>query len=346
MEFSGTLNTGGYSPALTLSQPSENYGWNLIGNDFPSAIDWGTQNTPVPGYTHTNIDATIYFWNGSQYATYNPTGDGSGNNGGTQYIAAMQGFFVHAYDASPELTIPQGARLHNSQNFRNPRANDESISLTVHSNNYSDEVIIKANDNATAGFDTQYDAYKLYGIDNAPQFYNITDNDILSVNNQPMVDHKIDAPLGLLAGSPEVHTIIANGTDSFNGDVTISLEDLKEDVIINLRTDSTYSFFSSPSDDPNRFILHIDASTVNTNDFYKPMDNLIYTFNNNIIIENTNGNNLEGTVSIYDLLGRLQFMSTLQNAKKQTFEPHLSNGIYLITIINNSNVQSKKIKIN
>jgi len=346
LEFVGTINTGNFSPTITLTGTPEETGWNLIGNDFPSAIDWGTENTPVSGYSRTNIDATIYFWTGSQYATYNPSGDGTGTNGGTQFIPSMQGFYVHANAEAPALTIPQSSRLHSPQEFRSPLNANESISLTVHSENYSDEIIIRVNENATNEFDTQYDAYKLYGINNAPQLYCSAENEILTVNNMPMMDSRIDANIGFIAGTPEIHTIVADGMDSFNEDVVISLEDKQEDLIIDLKADSSYSYFASPNDDPNRFILHIDAETVNVQQFDKPFENIIYLFDNNIIVENTQGNMLSGEIKIFDLLGRLQFNDDLDGNIKQVFKPYLQSGTYVVMISNHTDIQTHKIIIN
>jgi len=345
LEFAGTINTGNYSPTITLSGTPEETGWNLVGNDFPSAIDWGTENTPVSGYTRNNIDATIYFWNGSQYTSYNPAGNGTGTLGATQFIPSMQGFYIHANAENPELSIPQESRLHHSQDFRNPLSMNEAISLSVYSANYSDEIIIRVNENATNEFDSQYDAYKLYGINNAPQLYNITEDEILSINNMPMNNHRIDANLGFIAGSPELHTIVASGTDSFNNNTVISLEDIQEDIIINLKTDSIYSYYASPGDDPNRFILHINTETVDIQIFDKPADNLIYLSNKNIVVESTQGNLLNGSISIYDLLGRKQFTGSLDGNIKQVFEPQLPTGAYIVMICNDMNVQTKKIII-
>ena len=345
LEFKGIMNTGNYNPGLSLSGNPESTGWNLVGNSFPSAIDWGTENNPNPDFSMTNIDNTIYFWTGTQYATYNPSGDGQGANGGTQYIASAQGFFVHANDAGPALTIPQSSRIHNSQAFRNTNTTNESISLTVHSSSYSDELIVNINDMATAGFDNLYDAYKLYGINSAPQFYSLTEDDILSVNHLPTVNHKVDVPLGFIAGSPEVHTIVVGGVDSFNEEVTISLEDIKENYIINLKTDSIYTYFSSPSDDPNRFILHIDKNTVGITIYDEVHDNLIYAIGNSIIVENTQGEYPEGTLKVFDLLGRVHFEEKLNRNTKQVFNLNLIPGTYIAIISNDREVQTKKLLI-
>jgi len=348
LEFIGIMNSGNYSPAITLTGDPETTGWNMVGNDFPSAIDWGTDNSPNPEFARTNIDNTIYFWTGSQYATYNPSGnsgDGEGINGGTQYIASMQGFFIHANAASPALTIPQSSRLHHSQDFRNQQSMNQTMKLVVYSSSYSDEIIVSANEMATNGFDIQYDAYKLYGINSAPQLYSITDNDILAVNHLPMIDQALHVPIGFIAGSPETHSIVSHGTDSFNDDVVISLEDTMEDLIINLKTDSVYTYMASPNDDPNRFILHIDDGTVGITEFDKPIENLIYYYNGSIIVENTVGEYLEGEFKVYDLLGRLQFMESFDISTKQFFEPNLVSGTYIAMICNNTEVQTKKLII-
>jgi len=345
LEFIGTLNTGNYNPSITLSGDPNSVGWNMIGNDFPSAIDWGTENNPVSGFVRTNIDNTIYFWTGSQYATYNPSGDGTGTNGGTQYIASMQGFFIHANAISPEITIPQASRIHSSQEFRSVKSAEQSLNLIVSSSNYSDEIIISTNENATSVFDEQFDAYKLYGINNAPQLYSITEEEILSINQLPMINNRIDVPVGFLPGNPESHVIVCNGIDSFDESVSISLEDLQENITINLRVDPTYTFFASPSNDPNRFVLHINANTVNIDEFDTPDENLIYLSNRNIVVENTQGKTLGGEIKIFDLLGRLQFNETLSGSTKQIFEPFLRSGTYIVMICDNTNIQTKKIII-
>ncbi len=343
LEFIGELNTGDFSPMITLTGTPEETGWNMIGNDFPSALDWGTENNPNNDFILNNIDNTIYFWTGSQYATYNPSGDGTGTNGGSQYIASMQGFFVHANASSPEVTVPHSARLHHTQAFRKSRTVLDAISLTVHSSDYSDETIVIANENATSEFDEQFDAYKLNGLTNAPQFYSITENNRLTINNLPMVNHRIDAPLGFVPGIAESHSIEVAGTESFHEAVMITLEDLQEDLTIDLRINPMYTFYASEGDDPDRFILHINATSVDVENIDKPIENLIYYSNGSIVLENTQGNMLVGEIRVYDILGRLQFAEDLEGGAKQAFETLLGAGTYIVEIYNDDEIQTKKI---
>jgi len=345
VEFIGTLNTGDFSPSITLTGTPDATGWNLVGNAFPSAIDWGTENNPNNDFVLTNIDNTLYFWTGSQYATYNPTGDGTGTNGGTQYIASMQGFFVHANASSPQVTIPQSSRLHHTQDFRKPQNTVNAISLTVSSNDYSDETIIIANENATSEFDGQFDAYKLNGISDAPQFYSLTENNHLTINNLPFVENKIDVPLGFEAGITELHQIEANGIDSFNEATQITLEDLQNNLIIDLRTDPNYTFSASVNDNPNRFILHINAGVTDIPDLDKPLENLIYYTDESIILENTKGEKLEGEMKVYDILGKLQFTIKLGGDSKQAIKTTLGIGTYIIKVYSNNEIQTMKLII-
>ena len=175
--------------------------------------------------------------------------------------------------------------------------------------------------------------------------YSSTETEILSVNNLPFVDQSVNVPIGFIPGSTETHTIKASGVENFDETVIVSLEDIKESITINLRADSVYTYFASPGDDPNRFILHIDANTVDIEQFDRPNEILIYLSDRNIVVENTQGNILTGEIKVFDLLGRLQFVEDLGRSTKQTFEPFLRSGTYIAMICNKTEIQTKKLII-
>lgn len=72
-------------------------GWNLVANPYPCTIDWDSGS-----WTKTNLDDAIYVYDAANqvYMTYI---NGVGNNGGSQYIAPGQAFWVKANAASPQL---------------------------------------------------------------------------------------------------------------------------------------------------------------------------------------------------------------------------------------------------
>ena len=74
-----------------------------------------------------------------------PTSPGSGV--GTlsgNIVPAMQGFFVHVTSPGPgSLTIPAGARTHNTQSFyKSADAVNDALLLTINGNGYEDKAIV------------------------------------------------------------------------------------------------------------------------------------------------------------------------------------------------------------
>jgi len=82
-EFSGTLNTGNLNFGFTANNP---YGWNLLGNPYPSAIDWDLV-VPV-----SNMNSAVYYLDAASgnYVSY------VGGVGASRYIPPMQGFWISA----------------------------------------------------------------------------------------------------------------------------------------------------------------------------------------------------------------------------------------------------------
>ncbi len=342
--YTGNLNTGDYSPAISLSgDTASNYGWNLLGNAYPSAFDW--DNASI---IKTHIDNTVYYWNGTQYVTYNGTTH-IGSTGISQYVPSQQGFFVHAYDANPAITITQSSRTHNTQEFLNlPNATVGLLRLHVNGNDYQDETIILFNETATNDVDPAYDAYKLFGIDQAPQLFSYDNNSILSMNVQPFDGPVETIALGFETGISGAFTIRAEGLNNFANDMIISLEDTKTNQLINLRNDSSYNFNADFYEDPHRFIIYFDRTTVGllASSKQNKQNVLIYLDNNNILnIKNLNGKALDGEVKIYDILGRLQKNSNIKGSALQQISLHLKQGIYVVVLKTQFKTISKRVKV-
>ncbi len=120
----GNLNQGTYSVvswtgAAGLLYSTTNAGnlttrgFNLVGNPYPSSIDWSNfsnslSSAPIYG---NHVNPTIYILNPatSNYDTYNAaTGISTGIAG--KIIPSGQGFFVQANNSSPTLTFNENAK--------------------------------------------------------------------------------------------------------------------------------------------------------------------------------------------------------------------------------------------
>ncbi len=83
--------------------------------------------------------------------------------------------------------IPNSARIHTAQNNYKSTWEGQLIRLQVEGNGYSDEILILTNDLATKEFDSKFDAYKMWGIDEAPQMYSVSYGLKFGVNVLPEI---------------------------------------------------------------------------------------------------------------------------------------------------------------
>ena len=105
IEVSGPINQGDISFAVSFAES----GWNLIGNPYPSTLDWSSTS----GWSSANLANAIYVRNnenGNSNSVIASFVDGVGTNGGTGLIATGQAFWVAAIGSNPSLTVNETAK--------------------------------------------------------------------------------------------------------------------------------------------------------------------------------------------------------------------------------------------
>lgn len=344
----GPLNNGNISVAVSGTDVNggglgSTEGWNLVGNPYTSAIDWGTTNNPVSGYVRTNLDNTIYFWNGSQYANFNPAlngGNGLGLNGGTQYIPSMQGFFIKASNTSPVLTIPANAKIHTVQANYKISQSEPYFMLKCTGNGYSDEILISQNENASSGFDSQYDAYKIWGIDEAPQLYSIIPENVLSINTLPEIEEETVIELGFKVGVNGNYAVSLEEAwlpDTFN---YIVLEDIKEGCYNNLKDFPEYYFNASTDDDPHRFNLRFTNSNLGiVPEALNPIR--IWSYKGVLFIDNPKF--IDASAEVFDLQGKIIYACSRIKHGLNQIDIKVHSGIYLVKITSEEVAKSEML---
>ncbi len=322
----GVLNTGDQPVTVTATDVGgaagidNGEGWNLVGNPFPSAIDLGAPGDVLPGYTWTNLAYSVYFWNSVQYASYNPN-TGSAINGGSRYVPSMQSFFVKADDFSPALTIPNSARLHDATPNYKVLEENQSIRMQVKSGNYTDELLIMTHPLATPGYDNEYDAYKIMGIEEAPQFFALVNDNKFSINALGEIEREDVIDLGFIAGESNVYAINATEMVNLEDFEVIMLEDRSANTWTDLTQHPEYQFETKGDEEENRFRLH----------FRNPLEDLagsnhgiyIYSYDNDVFIYSQEERN--GDVRIYDVIG--QQVAGLNNLDEGLNSIQVNNGI-------------------
>jgi hypothetical protein len=306
LTFTGTPNNGSYTTGaggFYGLQYTSGHGLNMIANPYPSALQ-GNINT----WSKNNLANSIWTWS-KTYGNYVYWGSGndygSGNFGTMTggVIPAMQGFFVEATGSSPipSVTIPQTDRIHNNQAFyKESEIPSNTLQMEVNANGYKDIIFVTFNEQATEGYDNNYDVRKLFGLEEAPQLFSMITGQQLSINALPVLTEYRTVQLGFECGLPGTYSFIVSDIGSFDGFVSVYLEDTKEGTLQNLVSNPVYSFTYGLSDEPTRFVLHFGNPNGIGDESLSTIS--IYSHGDIVYIQGLNGFN--GHVSIYDMLGQ------------------------------------------
>jgi hypothetical protein len=322
--FTGDL-TYTATRALTRTATGYDYGWNLVGNPYPSSIDWNA----VSGWTKTNVNATTYCLTGAVWATWNGT---TGTNSATQYIASGQGFFVEIDDAqtSGTLGFANGVRVHDNTTFFKEEPAD-IVKLKVSGNNFTDEMAVYFRDEATIGYDGQMDAHQMPNADDmAPCIYSSA-NEGMAINVLPEVTSvPLNVKVGSGSGTYTIETVS-------NGEFTeLYLEDISTGIITDLNT-NTYTFTYIPGIE-SRFVLHFGALGVD--DVAGDLFN-IYSFNKDVYVAVPA--HTSGTITVYDMMGQEVTSTSINNTVNViTLD---KSAYYIIKVLSNENMETKKVFI-
>ena len=144
-DVTGVVNQGEISIPLNFTpQGNPSNGWNLVGNPYPSAIDWDIEG--AEGWTKYHISnvisvrdngdggGTFHYWDGD--LSYDEIPDGQ--------IASCQSIWVRATDEDPVLTIREGVKtVEGATFFRRDATSIPSFSLELRQGARSDRLYLR-----------------------------------------------------------------------------------------------------------------------------------------------------------------------------------------------------------
>jgi hypothetical protein len=249
----GQVNNGPINYNVTKASD----GINLIGNPYPSPINWASFRSH-----NTNLETTYKSfittggYNGS-YGEYNSF-TSLGTNGVGNIIASSQGFLVTAITAGAIQAINTDRTTDlNPTFFSQPAVVNDVLRLELVKDNRQDEILIFfAPSMATDNFDALTDAKKLLPFDTEYSFvYSIAGNDKLAMNG--LGEFNIDKmiPLGIKVSSAGMHQIVATDLSSFAPSAMVYLYDAETGTVQNLRSNPSYSFNLPAGTNEGRFFI-------------------------------------------------------------------------------------------
>ncbi len=337
IEYQGVLNNGNLNIALSKGSTGTERGWNLVGNPYPSPVEWSKILA-----LSSNVDNAIY----QRIATGQYSGiwasyvNGIGINGGSDKIALGQAFMARCNNTTGgNLVFNNTVRVTSYENpsfFRSEDAKSEKtglVKLILKGNSSADETAVYFEKNATADFDSKYDAAKVQTNAGVTLYTRIGEQKI-SINGQANFETETQIPLIFYVPQNGNYTFETNELSHFGAKTEIYLEDKSTNKLVDLRQNKSYSFSANTGTDANRFVLR----------FSKPLSEL--QAENIILYPNPTAdylkirflNNYEGEVKIkvLDLQGRV-FQTFETKKSKGVFEQNLkvmdlSKGVYLLDI--------------
>jgi hypothetical protein len=225
--------------SFTADSGPEHDGWNLIGNPYPSTIDW---DAPT-GWTRAGMSDFIYMidYVTNSYTTYMLNGPGT--NGGTQYIPTGQGFWVQGIDGTASLTINENAKAAGQSTtfFRTKgEAKRQMLRIALDHKGRKDETIVLFREDASHDFDARLDALKK--LNKAVNLSTLNDDRKLVINS--LSKDRICGTTVSLAVTEVMtgtHTLSFMELDSFDETIHIELKDAYTGTTVNVREHSTYS---------------------------------------------------------------------------------------------------------
>lgn len=346
LEFTGNLTKVDQYPVLAYSGGNSDQGWNLLGNPFTSALNWGN-----PNWGDNDI-GTVYVWDGTvgtsgNYVSHN--GDAGTLTDGT--IPMGQGFFVKANSAG-SFKIPKAARFHSNQPFYKSNNNTDPtqyVHLQLNANGHINTVVVGFPENGTDSFDYRGDADKLYSSSETPQLFAVENNKELCINaNAPLTEGESKTvPLHLVQVIDGEYSLTISKLDQLE-DVFITLEDVKTNMMQDLRELPVYSFTASSNDEAERFLLHFAWSPNGIDDnFEGATSNIqIYSYGKDIYIRSTyNAINQNGDVFIYDLMGREIIQKKVVGTELLKIPVNTTNNYLVVKVVNEGSTKTQKVYI-
>lgn len=344
------LNTGQYTVGVTLTnvangEIASHKGWNLIGNPYPSPVDWLNQTA----WNKSAINDAKYIWDpdGSVYTIYIGGGSPIGLNGGTQFIPSGQGFWVQAIQ-NGNISVNNSARVGLTPStpdfYKTMEFDYPVIIFSAEGNGFKDETILRFIEGSTEEFDQNMDAFKLFSTNpEVPQIASKHADDYLAINSIGEINEGLTVPLYFKNRSDGIYTISITPSTSYSSQIPYYLKDSKEGTFNAIYKDSSYVFDYSVNDNNNRFSIVFSSNLT-----LIPLAEAqfkVFTNGDRITIENLSGPNETAEYVIYNLAGQCISAGQLSQSSSTSLNTGLPAATYILEILSKDYNSKHKITI-
>ncbi|WP_339881464.1 T9SS type A sorting domain-containing protein [Polaribacter vadi] len=334
VRFAGAIEVGSVPVTITDGGDATYGQWNLIGNPYPSYLDFGAFFTTNSGEFHLD-NVAVYGWNGTDYTVWN------GANSSDK-LAPGQGFFVRTKDGiTGNVDFTTAMRTTgNTNDFVAKSANTKKalakINLSNSEKSYSTNIYFI--ENQTRGLDFGYDAGAFSG--SADGIYtNLVENNTglaLAIQSLSYTDfNNVVVPVAINSDAGVELTISLDAASlTIPSDTYVYLKDnlLNTTTLLN---DADYVFTPDTKlNSSGRFFIEFSSKAALATDDYAVNEMLIYTNqeSKSIIIKGI----LKTATSakVFDIQGRMVLEQKLDssNITNVVNANALNTGVYIIQL--------------
>lgn len=352
--FKGNLNGSAHSfGPLSFT----NQGWNLVGNPYPCNYDLNGI-TLLTG-TGDDVDNTIYFNHDGGYAVWNVVTGGT--TGYSDIMPPMQGFFVHVTATGKTLNLPVSSKTGSAalplrskgapENIKEKSAKSITVGkvkLVLGKETLHDETIVCLIDDATPGFDSDYDGYKFFASGStAPSLYSESGSVKYAINTvQKPVEGQTRIPLRVVVKTAGDHKIDITEFENLDG-IKVVLKHGSNETVLSPGTSYTFTSAVGTFSD---FELVFGEEDITTGDEKLTEERFKTWYNADFLYINSPSDISAGPgkLIIYDMQGKAVFNNskfyltpdeTVQVAMK------LQKGIYIVHLTSNNQTFTSKIVV-
>lgn len=358
IDATGVVSNGSQSPG-TIYNHHKTYtlGFNLVGNPYPSPIDWEAPS----GWTRTNIDDAIYFFNTSEfeytghYSSYinGVSSDDIANN----IIPAMQGFFIHvsdgSYPVSATFSMNNSVRVNDlNPVFHKITGPDEPLirmrAQNVQDTSMSDAAVIYFDEKASKSFDKSYDALKLMNTDErVPNLYVISpEKQNMSISAMPTPVDSLDiVPLGLEVGKDGYISLHAITVSNMPAGLYAYLADKELKTMEDIQSGLVNKLYFTKGSYRDRFSIVFSKKALLPQTVISEGLNA-YSNGKSLVVYLNLTTGSEGELVIKNIVGQSIIQTTLTGYGYHDTQLPISSGIYIVSFYaKDGNVYTKKMHL-
>lgn len=337
VDMTGDVNCGDIDIPIT----ADGDGWNLIGNPYPSPINWDNVSIPegMSGATY-RWDHIPAIW--GRYATYI---DGVGVNGGTSVIPLMQGFFVHS-EASTTLQLQNSARVQDKNNSVGFLSEIEEVvpSFRLSVSGFSNvvEVLVRFKEFSSSAYEINTDAllFPSGGINGMDMATISNDGEKLVINTMSKNDLYNEIPLYIKVPQDGIYTIDQDAFDNLSSTSELILFDKFTGRTHHLES-GPYVFNSEETDSKDRFTLMLKEITLNVNEIKTSLAEII-KMGGKYTLKLNDASQTSSLINIFNIQGQIVKSITLNEGTNFYELPSMDPSLYFLKVFHQSGFEQIK----